>query len=94
LKKLRQQGEWGQRATAKIKDLITQISRRFRPVTPDSAPAFPRYFTLVEQGRFALGFYQQMAARKAAIEEYWKKKRAGEIKPEEMDGEIEFSEDE
>jgi CRISPR-associated protein Csd1 len=94
LKKLRQQGEKGQRAAAKIKDSIIKIASMFGQAMPGSAPEFPRYFTLIEQGRFALGFYQQMAARKAAIEEYLKKKKAGEIKPEEMDDEIELSMDE
>lgn len=94
LKKLRQKDEKGQRAAARIKGSITQIAGMFGQVTPGSAPELPRYFTLIEQGRFALGFYQQMAARKAAIEEYLKKKKAGEMKPEEMDDEMEFSENE
>jgi hypothetical protein len=34
----------------------------------------PRVFTLVEQARFALGFYQQEAARAEAIR-LWKKKQ-------------------
>lgn len=93
LKKLRQQGEKGQRAAAKIKGSITQIASMFGQVTPGSAPELPRYFTLIEQGRFALGFYQQMAARKAAIEEYLKKKKAGEIQPEEVDAELELADD-
>jgi CRISPR-associated protein Csd1 len=92
LKKLRQQGDKGQRAAAKIRDSITQIVSLFGQVIPGSAPQIPRYFTLVEQGCFALGFYQQMAARKAAIEEYLKKKKAGELRPEEINDEIQFSE--
>lgn len=94
LKKLRQQGEKGQRAASKIKISITEISGLFEPATPGASPQFPRYFTLVEQGRFALGFYQQMAARKAAIDEYMKKKKAGELKPEEVDEGLELSENE
>lgn len=94
LKKLRQQGEKGQRAASKIKTSITEIAGLFEPAIPDAPPQFPRYFTLVEQGRFALGFYQQMAARKAAIDEYIRKKKAGELKPEEMDDELELSENE
>lgn len=94
LKKLRQQGEKGQRAASKIKTSITEIAGLFEPAIPDTPPQFPRYFTLVEQGRFALGFYQQMAARKAAIDEYIRKKKAGELKPEEMDNELELSENE
>lgn len=92
LKKLRQQGEKGQRAAAKIKTSIIEIASLFEPAIPGTPPQFPRYFTLVEQGRFALGFYQQMAARKAAIDEYMRKKKAGELKHEEVDDELELAE--
>ncbi len=94
LKKLRQQGEKGQRAAAKIKTSITEIAGFFEPVIPGAPPQFPRYFTLVEQGRFALGFYQQMAARKAAIDEYMRKKKSGELKPEEVDDVLELADNE
>ena len=94
LKKLRQQGEKGQRAAAKIKISITEIAGLFEPAIPGTPPQFPRYFTLVEQGRFALGFYQQMAARKAAIDEYMRKKKAGELKPEEIDDVLELADNE
>ena len=94
LKKLRQQGEKGQRAANKIKTSIIEIASLFEPATPGASPQFPRYFTLVEQGRFALGFYQQMAARKAAIDEYLRKKKLGELKPKEVDDELELSETE
>jgi CRISPR-associated protein Csd1 len=91
LKKLRQQGEKGQRAAVKIKASITEISSLFEPAMPGAPPQFPRFFTLMEQGRFALGFYQQMAARKAAIDEYLRKKKLGELKPDELDDELELS---
>jgi CRISPR-associated protein Csd1 len=91
LKKLRQQGEKGQRAANKIKTSIIKIASLFEPATPGASPQFPRYFTLMEQGRFALGFYQQMAARKAAIDEYMKKKKEGELKSGEVDDELELS---
>lgn len=94
LKKLRQQGEKGQRAASKIKNSIIEIAGMFESKNPDTPPQFPRYFTLVEQGKFALGFYQQMAARKAAIDEYLKKKKAGELKPEEIDDELDLTNDE
>ena len=94
LKKLRQQGEKGQRAASKIKTSLTEIAGLFEPATPGASPQFPRYFTLVEQGRFALGFYQQMAARKAAIDEYMRKKKAGQLKHGEVDDELELSENE
>lgn len=93
LKKLRQQGEKGQRAAAKIKTSITEIVSLFKPEIPGASPQFPRYFNLVEQGRFALGFYQQMAVRRAAIDEYRRKKNAGELKPEEVDAELELADD-
>jgi len=94
LKKLRQQGERGQRTASKIKTAITEIAGVFEPATPGASPQFPRYFTLVEQGQFALGFYQQMAARKAVIDEYMRKKKAGQLKHEEVDDELELSENE
>jgi CRISPR-associated protein Csd1 len=68
LKKLRQRGEKGQRAAHRIKENITDILSRF-------SPQFPRTFTLVEQARFAVGFYQQEAARAEAYRA-WKEKQA------------------
>jgi CRISPR-associated protein Csd1 len=94
LKKLRQQGEKGQRAANKIKTSIIEIASLFEPATLGASPQFPRYFTLIEQGRFALGFYQQMAARKAAIDEYMRMKKAGELKPEEVNDELELADSE
>ncbi len=94
LKKLRQQGEKGQRAAARIKDTITQIAGLFEQKAPGEPPKFPNYFEPVEQGKFALGFYQQMAVRKAAIEEYMKKKQAGDLKPGEIDDELELTDNE
>ena len=40
-----------------------EILSRFEPQTPGAPPMFPRVLTLEEQGRFALGFYQQKAFR-------------------------------
>lgn len=94
LKKLRQQGESGQRAAAKIKDSITQVMTLLRPEHLGEAPKFPRFFKLEQQGQFALGFYHQMAVRKAAIDEYMKKKQAGQLQPEEIDEIAELSENE
>lgn len=90
LKKLRQQGEKGQKAAAKIKRSIMELASLFAPTTLGVPPQFPRYFNLAEQGRFALGFYQQMAARQAAIDEYMKKKKSNELKPDEVDDELEL----
>ncbi|QJD29550.1 type I-C CRISPR-associated protein Cas8c/Csd1 [Methylococcus geothermalis] len=91
LKKLRQQGEKGKAAANKIKNTITETVALFQPENPGEAPQFPRHFNLVEQGRFALGFYQQMAVRKAAIDEYVRRKKAGEIQPEDIDDELELT---
>ncbi|MGZ8248356.1 type I-C CRISPR-associated protein Cas8c/Csd1 [Methylomagnum sp.] len=90
LKKLRQQGEKGKRAANKIKNSINEAAILFQPDKPGDAPQFPRHFNLIEQGRFALGFYQQMAVRKAAIDEYVRRKKTGEIKPEDADDELEL----
>ena len=91
LKKLRQQGDKGKRAANKIKESIIQTVTLFQPDKPGEPPELPRHFNLVEQGRFALGFYQQMAVRKAAIDEYVRKKKAGQLKPEEHDDELEVT---
>jgi CRISPR-associated protein Csd1 len=90
LKKLRQQGEKGRRAANKIKNTINETAALFQPQKQGDAPEFPRHFSLIEQGRFALGFYQQMAVRKAAIDEYVRRKKAGEIKPDNTDDELEL----
>ena len=84
LKKLRQQGEKGQRAAHRIKENITEICSRFAPPAPGQPPQMPRVFMLVEQARFALGFYQQEAARAEAFR-VWKQKQqaAGKPAPEE-----------
>lgn len=52
-------------AAAAIKNRIAELAAQFRPAGPNSPPAFPRVFGLAEQGRFALGFYQQWAAMNA-----------------------------
>jgi CRISPR-associated protein Csd1 len=74
LKKLRQKGEKGQKAAHRIKEAITEICSRFTSLTPNQPPQMPRVFTLVEQARFALGFYQQEAARAEAVR-LWKQKQ-------------------
>ena len=73
LKKVRQKGEKGQKAAYRIKESIMQICSRFAPQAAGQPPEFPRTLTLVEQGRFALGFYQQEAARAQAVK-LWKQK--------------------
>jgi CRISPR-associated protein Csd1 len=66
LKKLSRQGDRGRAASEAIKHKIAEIAALFRQPAPNLPPAFPRTFDLQEQGRFALGFYQQKAADDAA----------------------------
>lgn len=72
LRKLNRSGEKGRAAARAIENRIAGIARLFREPTPNVPPQFPRTFSLVEQGRFALGFYQEKAGsadrREAAIE--------------------------
>lgn len=62
LKKISQKGDRGKAAAVAIKRRIAEVACHFAQVMPGAAPAFPRSFNLQEQGRFALGFYQQKAA--------------------------------
>jgi len=94
LRKISRNGDAGKRAAEAIKRRIGDIATLFPQPAPNLPPQFPRTFGLQEQGRFALGFYQQMAARRAAIDEYLKKKKAGELKPEEVDDELELVDNE
>lgn len=61
-----------------IKQKIAEISMNFKNPNPKLAPQFPRSFNLQEQGRFALGFYQQIAADKQAREAYLRNKKSEE----------------
>ena len=74
LKKLRQGGEPGERAAAGFRNAIMDICSRFVGLA-GQPPSFPRVFRLEEQGRFALGFYQQEAARATSIK-LWKEAQA------------------
>jgi CRISPR-associated protein Csd1 len=58
-----------------IKRKIAEICANFRGLQPNEAPKFPQSFDLQAQGRFALGFYQQIAADEAAREAYYKSKK-------------------
>lgn len=66
LKKVSRQGDKGKAAAEGIKRRIAEIACRFPQPAPQQPPTFPRTFSLQEQGRFALGFYQQKAADDAA----------------------------
>jgi len=61
LRKLRRSDGKKQAAAQAIESRITNIARLFHQPSPGLPPQFPRTFTLVEQGRFALGFYQEKA---------------------------------
>ena len=80
LKKLRQKGEKGQRAAHRIRENITEICSRITPTTPSQPPQLPRVFMIIEQARFALGFYHQEAARAEAVR-LWKEKQQAAGKP-------------
>jgi CRISPR-associated protein Csd1 len=94
LRKISRNGDTGKRAADAIKRNIADIAALFPQLAPNLPPQFPRTFSLQEQGRFALGFYQQMAVRRAAIDEYLRKKKAGELKPEEVNDELELTDNE
>lgn len=66
-------------ASVSIKNEIAEICAKFKQLNP---PQFPRSFNLQAQGRFALGFYQQIAADKEARDAYFQNKRAAENKGE------------
>ena len=95
LKKLRQGGAKGEKAAFRIKESIAEICVRFREPAPGVSPDFPRFFTLVEQGRFALGYYQQEAKRAAAIRAWREKQKLQGLAPtgEEPDEEEILSQD-
>ncbi len=69
-------------ASVSIKNEIAEICAKFKGCTPVEAPKFPRSFDLQAQGRFALGFYQQIAADKEARDAYFRNKEAEENKGE------------
>jgi CRISPR-associated protein Csd1 len=70
LKKVSRHGDKGKAAAEAIKRKIAGIAALFSQPRPNFPPEFPRAFSLVEQGRFALGFYQQKAADDAARREH------------------------
>ena len=62
-----------------IEDQIQDVCALFKPTKPGLPPMFPRTLDLQAQGRFALGFYQQMASDHAARQP---KPKAGTSNPE------------
>jgi CRISPR-associated protein Csd1 len=75
-------------ASVAIKNEIAEICAKFRRTDP---PQFPRSFDLQQQGRFALGFYQQIAADKEARDAYFRNREAEENQPEKQNFEGEES---
>ena len=73
LKKISRQSDKGKAAAEAIKRKIAEIAALFPQPAPNQPPEFPRTFSLQQQGRFALGFYQQKAADDAARREYKEK---------------------
>lgn len=63
LSKVRREDE---AAAGGIEKRIIEIMSKFQSSSLGKPPAFPRVLTLEEQGRFALGFYQQKAYRTSA----------------------------
>ena len=66
LSKVRKEDEPAARA---IEGRMTEVLSKFQPAEAGKPPHFPRILTLEQQGRFALGFYQQKAADAQAIRE-------------------------
>lgn len=94
LKKIRQKGEPGQKTAAAFQRSIMEICRYFKASTTDGSPQFPRVFTLVQQGRFALGYYQQEAERAERIRLWMERKQAeGKLPPDADEQELDLISD-
>ena len=69
LGKLRRKNEKGRIIANAIEGKIVAIASKFTslPDNPNMSPELPRFLNLQEQGKFALGFYQQKAKDKHNI---------------------------
>lgn len=67
-------------AAGAIDHRIGEILIKFQPSAPGRPPAFPRVLSLEQQGRFALGFYQQRAFNAAAVRVHGLLKKARQAK--------------
>jgi len=85
LRKLEQEGGPGVRVANAFRGRIARVVAFFPPGEGDGPPTFPSQLSTEEQGRFALGFYQQMAYGRAAASVKWLLKEAHKAagKPEE-----------
>ena len=81
LKKVSQKGDRGKAAAFAIKRKIAEIAALFPQPAPNQPPQFPRTFSLQQQGRFALGFYQQKAVDDAARREHKAKNQSDVVQP-------------
>jgi len=77
LRKL-EQSEKGRSTAYHIRGRLADISGQFAPAGPGQPPRFPATLSLEAQGRFALGFYQQMAADRQAMRDAKAKKDAAQ----------------
>lgn len=94
LKKIRQKGAPGQKTAAAFQRSIMEICRYFKASAKDGSPQFPRVFTLVQQGRFALGYYQQEAERAERIRLWMERKKAeGKLPPDADEQELDLLSD-
>ncbi|MEX1115742.1 MAG: type I-C CRISPR-associated protein Cas8c/Csd1 [Akkermansiaceae bacterium] len=94
LKKIRQKGEPGRKTAAAFQRSIMEICRYFKASSKDGSPQFPRVFTLVQQGRFALGYYQQEAERAEQIRLWMERKKAeGKLPPDADEPELDLISD-
>jgi CRISPR-associated protein Csd1 len=94
LKKIRQKGEPGRKKAAAFQMSIRDICRYFKASTKDGSPQFPRVFTLVQQGRFALGYYQQEAERAEQVRLWMERNRAeGKLPPDADEQELDLLSD-
>lgn len=75
LRKL-EQSEKGRSSAYHIRGRLAEIVGQFAPGGPGQPPRFPATLSLEAQGRFALGFYQQMAADRKAMRDAKAKKDA------------------
>ena len=89
LKKLRQKGTTGQKRAANFQRSIMEICRYFQSTSTNGCPQFPRVFTLVQQGRFALGYYQQEAERAEQIRLWMERQKTeGKLPPDSDDQDL------
>ena len=76
-----EQSEKGRATAYHIRGRLAEIIGQFAPGGPGQPPRFPATLSLEAQGRFALGFYQQMAADRQAIREAKAKQIAAHQSP-------------